>query len=217
MISHPFRCIFIHIPRTAGSYIETRISGTNWWKVQPETKHILASQAKEIYSQYWDDYFKFSFVRNPWGRMVSLCKFPNMYGVKKENGKIDIKGYKKKFGYPLCIENDYRFSKRRQVKKPCHQRQSVYCNVLDEELDFIGKTENLEADLSYVFDIIKQNCDKKLASHPMQQALLQRMSNRKNIFKPLKQYKEFYSDSTIEEVADLYKEDIRNFGYEFGQ
>ncbi len=87
MISHAFRCIFIHIPRTAGSYIETMICGANWWKVEPKTKHLLSSQAKSIYSDYWDDYFKFSFVRNPWGRMVSLATFPNMYGVKKKTIK----------------------------------------------------------------------------------------------------------------------------------
>ena len=193
------------------------IYGTNWWKVEPKTKHLLASQAKKKYKDYWNDYFKFSFVRNPWGRMVSLSTFPKMYGVKKKNNKINIDGYKKKFGYPLCIENDYRFSKRKNVKRPCHENQSVYCNILDEELDFVGKVENLEADLTYVFSKIKSNYDAKEFSHPIQQAIFSRMSTGKKIFKGLREYNKFYSNDTIQEVTDLYKTDIRNFGYEFGQ
>ena len=110
----------------------------------------------------------------------------------------------------MCIENDYRFAKRKDVKRPCHQERSVYCNILDEELDFVGKVESLETDLAYVFSKIKVNYDAKEFSHPV-------MSGSNKMFKGLKDYKRFYSEETIKEVSDLYEQDIRNFGYEFGQ
>lgn len=47
MISHELKCIFVHIPRTAGSNIERSLIGQDWWEVSHETKHLLASQAKK--------------------------------------------------------------------------------------------------------------------------------------------------------------------------
>ena len=55
MISHELKCIFIHIPRTAGSSIERALINDDWWTVESKTKHLIASQAKKIYSEYWND------------------------------------------------------------------------------------------------------------------------------------------------------------------
>ena len=51
MISHKYKCIFIHIPRTGGTFIENLIFGKDWWGIDKKTKHITASQAKEIYKE----------------------------------------------------------------------------------------------------------------------------------------------------------------------
>ena len=75
MISHELKCIFIHIPRTGGSIIEKLLVGQDWWIFDKKTKHLIASQAKKLYSEYWNDYFKFSFVRDPYSRMLSLTTF----------------------------------------------------------------------------------------------------------------------------------------------
>jgi len=75
MISHELKCIFIHIPRTAGSSIERALINDDWWNVDRKTKHLIANQAKKLYSEYWNDYFKFSFVRDPYSRMLSLTTF----------------------------------------------------------------------------------------------------------------------------------------------
>jgi Sulfotransferase family len=65
--------IFVHIARTGGTSIEMALTGQDWWHISPETKHL---SARQIHSQCgeekWNDYFKFSIVRNPWDRVVSM-------------------------------------------------------------------------------------------------------------------------------------------------
>jgi len=72
MISHEHKCIFIHIPHTGGTSIEHTLVGENWFRIDPGTKHLDCKQAKAIYSKYWDSYFKFSVVRNPYDWVVAL-------------------------------------------------------------------------------------------------------------------------------------------------
>ena len=72
MISHQYKCIFIHIPRTGGTSVELTLTHTDWGLSHKPEKHIFASHAKKLYAQYWDDYFKFSIVRNPYDRLISL-------------------------------------------------------------------------------------------------------------------------------------------------
>ena len=81
MICHKSKVIFIHIPRTAGTSVEKAFVGKDWFNIDVSTKHIYASTARDYYAEFWDEYFKFSIVRNPWDRMLSLSKFPHFYGV----------------------------------------------------------------------------------------------------------------------------------------
>jgi hypothetical protein len=104
MINHKYKFIFLHIPRTGGTSIEKALFGQDWWGVHPPSKHLTAHMAKQIYAPYWQDYFKFTFVRNPWDRMVSMLKYGkgktanNIYEVTlNEDDKIITEGYFKKF------------------------------------------------------------------------------------------------------------------------
>jgi hypothetical protein len=88
MISHRYRCIFIHIPRCGGSSIEDLIwppeerTEANLWMgfVRPAynkyqtggLQHLLAKQVlAEVGSDIFSSYFKFGIVRNPWDKAVS--------------------------------------------------------------------------------------------------------------------------------------------------
>ena len=197
MICHKHKCIFIHIPRTSGTSIESAIRPDWGWKKFSTEKHILASTAKNIYRDYWNDYFKFSFVRNPWGRMVSMSRYSNFYGCRMEGGKLNVDKYMKRWSNS---EIDPRSKSKTENIKPI--KNAVYLNILNEELDFIGRFENLQEDYSKVCSII--NCKNKL------------QHSQYNTKTP-KHYTEYYDEETKQIVAEKYAKDIEYFGYKFGE
>ena len=90
MIFFKSKIIFIHIPRTGGSTIENFLwkyegqnirSEKNLWmgftskySNQFQTgglQHLTAEYVREVYPKEMDAFFKFSFVRNPFSRIVS--------------------------------------------------------------------------------------------------------------------------------------------------
>ena len=197
MICHKHKCIFIHIPRCAGTSMELSIVGDNWWRVEKTTKHLIASTAKKIYEPYWNDYFKFSFVRNPWDRMVSMSSFPGFYGVNlHQGGEIDFSNYFKKWP---DIEVDPRSKSKNGKFDPV--KNAVYLNILNEEIDFIGRLENLQEDFDTVCDSIGKPRE-----------TLPHNGKSKN-----KHYTEYYNEETKQIVAEKYRKDIKHFGYKFGE
>src|SRR5947208_3465937 len=62
------RCIFIHIPKTAGSSIALSLFGE-------QLEHITYRDYQIANPRKFDRYFKFAFVRNPWDRVVSSYFF----------------------------------------------------------------------------------------------------------------------------------------------
>lgn len=201
MIDHVNKCIFVHIPRCAGSSMERLLIGKDWYHVDEKTKHLIASHARELYSEYWNDYFKFSFVRNPWDRMVSMHKWGPFYGVKMKDEKLDISGYIKKLdsGVEIDKRTSYSSSKMKKIIS-----DAIYLNILNEELDFIGKFENLNEDFIKLSDLMKLKINKL--------PTVKNYDKSKNE----KHYTEYYDDETRELVAEIYAKDIEYFGYEFG-
>lgn len=114
MISHKHKFIFIHIPRTGGTTIEHMLvnyqegklieKGGGIWipdestqlkilKVFPDfnfendSKHMTASQWKLVLGDDYQDYYKFTIVRNPFDKCLSIKKFlskrPDIRGMKE--------------------------------------------------------------------------------------------------------------------------------------
>ena len=88
MISNKHKCIFIHIPKCGGASVEDvlfkpikeRTTKDLWMfpsKYQTGgLQHLMASHIiEEVGEDIFKEYFKFSFVRNPWDKMVSQFNF----------------------------------------------------------------------------------------------------------------------------------------------
>jgi len=178
--------------------MEIAMSGKDWWRVERSTKHLIASTAKKIYEPYWNDYFKFSFVRNPWDRMVSLGRFSKFYGVNLGDHSINLSKYFKKFPH---IEIDPRSKSKHDKFDPI--KNSVFLNILNVELDFIGRFENINEDFEFVYESIGE--------------VPTLLTNRRRERSSHKHYTEYYNEETKQIVAKKFAKDIDYFGYEFGR
>ena len=211
-ISHQLRCIFVHIPKTAGTSIEKALGIFGDWKQEnrrmmfgysaaklangkelssPFLQHLTARELNEILPDEIWSYFKFSFVRNPWDRIVSvfsnkdphLCNLARAHGISIENTSFDDFVAK-------TIDLDHAHIKP----------QSDY--IIDKNgvqlIDFVGRMERLERDFAYI-------CEQLGA-----QLLLPRenISQRGN-------YRDYYSESSRKLVSLRYIKDIEMFNYKF--
>jgi hypothetical protein len=208
MINHELKCIFIHIPRTGGSSIEQWLQGKDQWNINKETKHLTSLQAKHIYKDYWDEYYKFSIVRNPYNRVVSTLQQADFYGVDIIEGVISLERYKKKFGYPLTIENDTRFSKWNDVYQMAQDKQSkltarcVYGNLLSENIDKVFRFEELKEAVKEISQILGL----KPASFP-------HIQSRVHIDYQVEKTPEKFKLMSIKNINDVYWADFDRFGY----
>ena len=201
MINHHHKYIFIHIPKCAGTSIENTLSGAAYVKWDERNKiwvqHATANQIKRLYCQNYEDYFSFTFVRNPWGRAIS-----DYFWIKK-NLKIEdsFKNY-------LLLENKFntpRFSyphlhKTGRGDHVLPQSDFILDSNREQMVNYIGRFENIQQD----FDTI---CDK--IGIPRQELPHNNKTNHKR-------YVEYYDEETRQIVAEKYAKDIEYFGYEFG-
>ncbi len=185
MISHEHKCIFIHIPSTAGSVIEQSIVGKDWQQIEPRTKHLNATLSKIYYKKYWKDYFKFTFVRNPFDWVVS------MYSKSRP---ADLKGML----FEEFLELIDRF-KTLNWECPLN-RIDIPLIKNCKELDFVGTFENLTEDFKYIAK--KLNINSKLSKVRLH-------SNKRD-----KDYKKYYNNKTIRYVKQIFKMDFIKLGYE---
>ena len=116
-----------------------------------------------MYAEHWPSYFKFSIVRSPVSRFLSMLKYPDHFGVKiGTSGLLEIEGYLEKFGFAPTLEHDHRFTCRRRLFELskeldlCYHNGTVYRNRLGGELDRVFLYEDLEGaiqELSHVLGL----------------------------------------------------------------
>ena len=109
MICHEFKTIFIHIPKTAGTSVESmfgkvQIKNQNYFiETNEPGKHWGAEFLQEKYSEYFNEYFKWTIVRNPWEREVSLY---NMLKNQVRYRHMDFHTFLNEVTIPAIKENN---------------------------------------------------------------------------------------------------------------
>ena len=229
MICRPFNCIFVHIPKAAGQSIEMffmnrlNLDRDNESHRQQllltdnddpsrgteKLSHLSASEYVRcgyLSQQEFDQYYKFSFVRNPWARLVSEYRYRNFLSHRSFKdfvmNKLPEPGWDDKYRHVMP------------------QTQMLYDDNGRLLVDFVGKFEQLPLDFKKVCKHLGFS-DCKLphinSSNKRSRELRRKTRNflYQNKESDLLKYIDFYDDETRDYVGNLYRADIRNFKYTF--
>ena len=170
------------------------------------------------------DYFKFTFVRNPWSRIVSayMEKFRDPKGLHYQAAK-NINGlwkdvmvargdswFKEYFGedgivsFKFFVDMFYQFSKESYDNFDIHWLpQYIINDMYVKKYDFIGKLENFENDFDKILETLNINVKPKY-----------KIGSNSHLYQ---KHIEFYKNDPelIDKVAEIYKEDVERYGYDF--
>lgn len=189
----PTKFIFIHIPKTAGTSI------TRWLDEDIITQncHHTVRQYSEILQDQYPSFFKFAIVRNPWDRMLSLYKYYMSYdlvAVHKTYQHNLLKAPKKEpFLTWLKKMDGHKFVGRTQLSFLTDGDNNT-------NVDFVGKFENLEADLITISNKIQI---------PLPPTMFHELPTKH------KHYRDEYDEETKNMVDIAFKDDIDHFDYKF--
>lgn len=184
--------IFIHIPKSAGISISKSIYNNLGCGHLP----------LRYYGLFFDidlkNYFKFTFVRNPFDRLFSAFNFLNKGGLNNRDKYLFNKYFRncKDFrDFVLHGINNNNIYKIIHLIPQYEFISDVNGNILT---DFIGRFENLRHDFEIITN--KLNIEANL--------LNENITNKKN-----ESFLENYDDQMYSKVYDLYIKDFQLFDY----
>ena len=155
------------------------------------------------------EYFKFTFVRNPWDRFISLwIKFKEEVKLQEQfNGLFDLhidtdfKGPEEVLRYLLLAHRKGLLMPR--WFKP--QYEYVHDQNLRVLTNYIGQYEKFQ----FCFDFLCDRIDVPHKTLPWGEEKHRRHNKEK------KHYIDYYDPVMINAVAEIYHDDIRTWNYEF--
>ena len=211
--NHEPSFIFVHINKCGGSSIHRALRHVDAERTGHRTfKNILYTSKIDNP----EDFFKFSFIRNPWSKMVSFynyhdkrrgwdfCGWPWDKNNPPEFNDFIKLIYEESFPWRAVWQHD-RFKSSHKQTIPLRVSNS-YDWLVDKSgkfsMDFVGRVENMSED--YMFVCKKLGLPQTRPPH----------INKSSREKP-KHYAEYYDDEARELVAFNFSKDIEHFGYTF--
>ena len=196
--------IFIGIPKTASTSIEQYLSHY----IEPlrgiyrgvllNTGHATIVEHQSV-GLWFPDYFSFSFVRNPWDRLVSAFFFLDAGGCTPKDKALRNK-------YIAQYSGDFEHFVTEFITSPyrdsiIHLRPQYQFIIQNEQvaIDFLGRYERLSDDFALVCD--RMRIPQRRLPHTI-------VSNHES-------YVDYYNDNTRRIVKKAYARDIELFGYCF--
>jgi hypothetical protein len=214
--------LFIHIPKTGGTSIENFLHPNSEAYSQSIEKHraehvLYCNYEKNILEKGLNinDFYVFSFVRNPYSRIYSHWKFLNsayrQYHDVHYKAVVDFELTRYLFDFNSFIGFIYDVQKSFDRNNPMSRDAylwyifSTQCEWLGDikNIDFIGRFEKLEKDFANVF--------KKLYKKKMSCTLPKLNRTTEFYF----EYLDKYDIVSREKVCKMFISDIETFKYRF--
>ena len=227
MICREYNCLFVHIPKAAGQSIEQFFMdrlGLDWDRDREQmllqanedpgcgTEKLAHLSAAEyvgcgyLSQDLFEGLFKFSFVRNPWARLLSEYRYRNYFHHRSFRdfvlNRMPQPGWDDKYRhvmpqYDMLHDGDGRLL-----------------------VDFVGRFETLHADFDRVCERLgmpDSQLPHRNPSDKKSRDLKRRLRNwlYRNGENQLRGLDDFYDDETRRAVACYYRRDIDAFGYEY--
>ena len=142
-----------------------------------------------------DSFFTFCFVRNPYERAVSSWKF----GAHRSSWNCSFEDFLK------TLKNSDLDASVLGDRRPWHSKLLHACKQYpfvsdgNKSVDYIGRCENLIADVKIICDKLGVDCP-----------IIPDINRTKH-----KHYSHYYDSRTRDLVCSIYQQDIDSFGYEF--
>ena len=213
MINDQYKFISVDIPRTACSARARLFAGVPdhvfmgpdmqawmnavFWSDIP--KHARALQYRQCAAEKFESYYKYSFVRNPWDRQVSLfsnlCQLkPSLIYPEGKHLDVSFREWIKSDAIKINTRLPMRISGLYKKLPQLHWLVDDNRKII---VDFVGKFENFQHDFLYVVDKIGIRSDilhenKTVHDH----------------------YLSYYDEESIDIVYKWMKDDCDTFGYE---
>ena len=229
MICRAYNCLFVHIPKVAGQSIEQYFMdqlGLDWEKDRQQlllgdnpnrncgTEKLAHLSAEEyvrcghVEPAEFESLFKFSFVRNPFERIVSEYRYRNYFHHRSFRDFVLNK-------LPRAGWDD-------QYRHVMPQYDMLHDTGGRLLVDFVGRFESLETDFGRVCRKLGTrgaSLRHRNRSDKWTRKLKRRVRNFvfQNGESPKSGYRAFYDEATLEAVNHLYRRDIETFGYRFDE
>tara|TARA_B100001964_G_scaffold87320_1_gene98270 strand:+ start:4855 stop:5544 length:690 start_codon:yes stop_codon:yes gene_type:complete len=184
--------IFVHIPKTAGTSISMALLGID------VPSHLTIHDYKILFGGVKiKNFFKFTFVRNPWDKILSSYIFLKSMPVDKFPACKIVRNYSDFNIFVKSWINEDNIFLNHHFWPQYH---FICGRNLKPNVDFIGYFENLYEDYDYVRH--KLNMGGELA-------------HLNKSIKTSNDYHDYYDSETKEIIRNVYEKDIELFGYEF--
>lgn len=197
-INNDRRFIFVHVPKTGGISVTKQLSvdfasDDCSWELYNDSQHLSAFALREKYP----DYFIFSFIRNPYDRMISFYHFKDRQVVRAVR-KTKLKNRVIFPPFKIFVKNLVENGKMANLMT--NSQKSFLCSKSGYMIcDWVGRFESLRDDYRHVLARFDDGVH-DLIIH-------------KNKSVDRKGLESYYDDETRERVFRFWKEDFDEFGY----
>lgn len=213
LVSHKYKFSYICVPKVATRSLLTALFR--------EPKHDYGAELFKITSfelfkkiPNFESYFKFSFVRNPFSRVVS-CYLNKIENPKEDTINLILNKFE---GLDPNMPFD-KFVEFLGTEEGCDSNSDRHWLSQSEFLkndkgeifvDFIGRLENIDSDLQ----VLSTKLNVPEIKIPIINTRFKWNGDKSDISDQY-YYRKYYTDKTRKIIENRYEEDLNRFGYEF--